>query len=364
MRGAVADSSDEATPETPDGWRSLPRHTPRWLIRRPQLLVTWLSWVNLYRRHRVLWLVSAALLGALVWVSSTRAFASLIAYCSQDFGQVLLALVALAVSSMSVGRRKARIAADRSQSWLTALPVGLSARAQLLVAPLAQLVVLAFVLVACWATTPIPFRSIASVWLTVLAGLAVGPFVPWNVLLMYRSRPEPWRRAIVRARRARWATDPRLTPLSYWAVAQGRVNFNPRMIAAAFLPVLLANPMGQVDMKTVTGAASWGLSLYLLSQLAAMLRSVFPAAWWLAPTPLPFARFAVFMSYRAVLTLVSVWSVAIFFIAALSNPYVATRAGALAVLWIVAFIAVTLGACKVATAPSSTLGARLHGWLT
>src|SRR5262249_54460929 len=93
--------------------------------------------------------------------------------------------------------------------------------------------------------------------------------------------------------------NPKLNPLSYWAIAQGRVQFNPSVISRAVAPVLLAIPMGMEGQVVVAIVAGWVVALYVISLIVATLRAALAAAGWLAPTPIPLSRLPWPVTYRA-----------------------------------------------------------------
>jgi hypothetical protein len=342
-------------------WRTLPATIPQWLVRRPTLLVACLGWINTLRRSRFLLPLSAVLLGAAIWVMSRPAFAGVVEVCAR-YPLVIVALSALH-SATSAVRRKPRFDADRSRSWLTPLPHGLSARAQLVLAPVVQLIVIALILLICWAVSAVRTTSVETVLLAAVAGYAIGGLAGWAILRASQPKNDDWRYAFVRRVRAQWATKPKLQPLSYWAVAQGRVFFNPRTVAPALVPALCAIPMGKIGLAFLAFVGTWLLGLYLLSLLAAIVRAAFPAAWWLAPTSITFSRFTLYLIYRAVAMQAIVWCVVLFFIAALERPQLLRSLYVNSGVWMVIVIAVATASCALAMSSSSLAGSRPHRWL-
>ncbi len=90
-----------------------------------------------------------------------------------------------------------------------------------------------------------------------------------------------------------------LTPLGGWPLAEARFGDRPSLRARSLLLLLLAVPMNEPVGRILAGVFVWLLILHLINLLRALLQSAFPAAWWLAPTPVRAARFAAALSVRA-----------------------------------------------------------------
>lgn len=242
--------------------------------------------------------ILAAVAGiALIWMLAQRWFATFIQNAAIDAWIVVVVMAAH--TAVSIVRRKAHLHDARAQSWLAPLPHRLSERSRLIAQPAIEIAILALLLgIACF-IGPLDFRTAKTLVLAALAGAALGTVVSFLMTRATKRTTEDWRYAIVRQPRAEWASNPRLSPLSYWPIAQGRAQFNPRVISQTVAPVLLAIPLGTGGQTVIALVAAWVIALYVLSLFLATVRSAFAAARWLAPTPLSLKRLLMYLSYRA-----------------------------------------------------------------
>jgi hypothetical protein len=67
--------------------------------------------------------------------------------------------------------------------------------------------------------------------------------------------------------------------------------------------VLLSIPMGTPGEVAIAAAAGWMVALHIVFTLSALVRTAFAAGWWLRSTPIQMSRFALVMSWRAVVSL-------------------------------------------------------------
>jgi hypothetical protein len=283
---------------TSSSWQTLPAVTPQWLARRPELLAAVLRFANLFRRHprRRVFIGLTGL--ALLWVLSRPRFAAFLDEAAVD--SWIVVVVMAAHTAISIVRRKERMRTDRAQSWLAPLPNRLSERARLFALPATELIVLALLLALACTSRSLSVQTAQTLILAALTGIGLGALAGLFTARASARKPEAWRHAIVRQPRAQWATDARLHPLSYWAVAQGRVQFNPGVISRTIAPVLLAIPLGTEGQVAIAIVGGWAVTLYVISLVVATVRTAVAAARWLAPTPIPLSRLLWHVTCRAV----------------------------------------------------------------
>jgi hypothetical protein len=270
---------------------------PQWLARRPELLAAGLRLGNLFRRHPRHLLLVVLVCFALLWILSRPKLAAFLDEAAVDSWIVVVAMAAH--TAISIVRRKARMRTDRAQSWLAPLPNRLSERTRLLALPAIELVVLVLLLTIACLSSPLSIQTATTLVLAALAGIGLGALAGLFTARASARKPEAWRHAIVREPRVKWATDARLHPLSFWAIAQGRAQFNPSVISRTVAPVLLAIPLGTDGQVVIAIVAGWAVALYVISLVIATVRAAFAAARWLAPTPIRRSRLLWHITSRA-----------------------------------------------------------------
>jgi len=307
-----------------------------------------LAWRNACRHERGRTLFAAALV--VIGVSVLAALpptGPTLAWLGRNWAVTLV--IAACLFGLSTARRRQRASLEAATSWLAALPTGIPVRMQTAVgtvARLAALVAFAAVVRVIGAVSRADFSRFA---LAATAGAALGLLGIWR-----------WRRtgvgtpgfhyAIVRRARARWASAPSLAPLANWPAAQGRIFSQPKKAAPLLLFVMMAMPMGSPGQVAIAVA---GVSVALFSVLnlsLALVRVVFDAARWLAPTAVPQWRFTAAFVWRPLLIQALTLAV-LTLLAGVVNPSrtlaVAVPLGALYLCAsLVVVTAVAYGACR------------------
>jgi hypothetical protein len=107
--------------------------------------------------------------------------------------------------------------------------------------------------------------------------------------------------AAARQPRTRWASAPRLTPLSFWSEARARVLLKPKVSARVSLLILLSLPMG-ISAGDALGIAAAALVIVSLGgyTLAALI-TAFAAGKWLTPTSLRAGPFGIAIGSKVIL---------------------------------------------------------------
>jgi hypothetical protein len=280
--------------------RALPPGLARSLAsRRPALLAASLGSCNALRRSPArTGSIAALLIGACAAVLGFPAIGAVLAWFAAH--GVLTGTISAGLFALPLMRRKSRLLASTSASWLAALPVSAPLSPRALGALLRLLPLLALAGLA-WAGGRIEAAAaahlIGAAALGALAGVAVGAIVSRALGL---GAPGSQYASLRRAR-ARWAEAPSLRPLSYWPVARGRIFSRPKSLARVALLVALCLPLGTSGelALVVLAACLAAYGLVLLSLAAA--RVAFEAARWLAPTGVDRRRFALALEWRALL---------------------------------------------------------------
>ena len=269
---------------------------PRWLLARPYLHAGALGWINLHRRNRALLpsLVVALLGGAgLLTLPAVGAWLELVAQ-----NPVLPFLLLAAGSAVLTARRKASVYQSMSTSWLAPLAASGSVPLRMLLAPALQLLLLALAVGIPVLAGTLSRAGGQTLELTVAAACAAGFIVGWFSSHDRTVAAPDFHYVAIRRPRANWATAPRLTPLSFWAVGQAHVSTKPKTTAKALIFVLLALPMGTGGEKAIAIAAGSMVMMYLLALAVAAARVAFAAARWLAVTTPRYLPFTWALSHR------------------------------------------------------------------
>lgn len=340
-------------------FRTLPRATPRWLARQPLMLAGLLRLTNRLRRMKLGWVVILALLAAFVWLITRPLAATALAFLAER--AVLGFIVAALHAATSVVRLRPRFIADQEQSWLAALPYRVPAFARIAFGFGVQLLAIAVLFGIIAAASEISWAAARGAWVGVLGGYVAGAFFAWfqnRVFPARSSESSGSQYAIVRATRKRWAVAPTLFPLSYWAAAWARTLSNPSVTARTLIVVLLAIPLGTPGEVVLATAGGWMAGLYVLMNLVATVRTAFAAGWWLRPTPIRLAPFAVTLVSRTFVIQLGVFAAGMVAVAAAEKPMWNRLAPGAAVSWLVLYAGIAMLACVLALRPKG----HLHWW--
>jgi hypothetical protein len=274
----------------------MPSRMPGWMLRRPYLAVAWLRWLNLFRRRPWLIAVGAVAAVLLIWEITREQFGSWLEDAWSYWGAV--AVGAAFHSMLATGRARARVLAEDSYSWLAPLPIAPSRLSRMVSGLCLQLVALAAVLLVSAASGAVRAATAEKLFLVLavsyLCGFALGR-------LSKRGEAQGGvpdsNYAAAKRPRSRWASDPQLTPLSFWSEARARVLLKPKVSARVTLLFLLSVPAGMdggaLARQAFGTAAAALVVLSLGGYTVAALMTAFAAGKWLTPTPLragPFAR--------------------------------------------------------------------------
>jgi len=203
--------------------------------------------------------------------------------------------LAAVASAIQVARRRVLKRAEFTRSWLAAVPIRSStSRWEALVIETfpatAALVALAVLGVGCGLVLVLSdagrSSSLLAIWACLSAGVAIGVIVgyampaPKPVDLPPGSRYVPHQR-VVKAARIR----PSLSALGYWPVRQMFAWAQPKMVARATIPILLAMPLGTTADAAMGAIAVFGVSGALVLLWLAAISVSNRVRGWMAPLP-------------------------------------------------------------------------------
>jgi hypothetical protein len=335
----------------------IPKGLPAWVLRRPPLLVGALLVTNLLKKTTLAWVSVAVAVSLYAWIVTRTGASAAVVFGAENF--VLVFLMGAVHSSASVMRRTQRASAAAESSWLAPLAYRLPLSARLAVPLLVQLCVLASLAAGISAAGPASFRDAGTVWLAAcigfLVGAAVASLLHWRFVSAASSR-----RVFVRRVRENWARAATLQPLSYWAVARARALNNPGVSAYTMIVILLGIPLGTAGEVAVAIAAGWMVAVYLVLNLVAIVRTAFPAAWWLTPTPITFARFVATVPARTLLAQAIACAALMVAVAAISRAAWVRTAFIGAGTWLAVVTGIALLSCAIAFHPDRWPAAALH----
>jgi hypothetical protein len=341
----------------PPAWSSISRRVPGWVLSRPYAAVAALRCLNVCRRYR--WLMAACVLtvGGALWAAARLGTALETAWAHWR----LVAVVAFLWSYVGAHRRRLRIAAEDAQSWLSPVAVPRSHFLRMTFAPGLQLLAVALLLAADALARPGAGVAVRLLLLVTLC-FGVGLLAGW--LARQRLGGVPSSHYVkVRYPRARWATAPTLTPLSYWASGQASVFLKPKVIARAALPVLLAVPMG-ISANDALGTAALAIVvLSLMGHTVAALRVALAAGAWLSPTPVERRRFAVAVGSAALMAQALTCVVVLFLASAVAPAALIRRFSAIAAVFLAESAALILLAVGFAFKSAVVSRVRTQAWL-
>ena len=272
---------------------------PRWLQARPYLLASTLGWINIHRRYRALLpavVIAVLILGGLLTLPIVGASLETVSQ-TPAIPFILLA----AACAVMTARRKTRLYHEKSTSWLAPLAASASVAIRMTLAPLAQIVVLLVsVAIAVLAGS---LSQAAAVTLAAVVGAAylVGFVLGWLAPHDKTVGSPDFHYVTIRKPRADWATAPRLTPLSYWAVGQAKVTTKPKVTSRILIVILLGIPMGTPAQHAIAIAAGTWVVWYLLALAGSAARVAMTSARWLSVTTVRYVPFTYTLGYRVVL---------------------------------------------------------------
>jgi hypothetical protein len=353
-----AEPRDDALPSaaTPP---AIPQGLPAWILRRPPLLVAALLVTNLFGKKKLAWVGVAVAASLYAWAVTWAGASAAVVFGAEHF--VLVFVLGAIHAFTSVMRRQQRVSVEAENSWLAPLPYRLPTTVRLGVPLVVQLLVLGALLVGVSAAGPASFREAGTVWAAVGGGFLVGAGIAALARSRFRgTQVASSQRAFVHRVREGWARAPKLQPLSYWAIARARALNNPGVSARTMIVILLGIPLGTTGAVAVATAAGWMVGVYLVLNLVAIVRTAFPAAWWLTPTPITFARFVSTVPARTLLAQAIACAALLAAVAAISRPVWIRVAFIGTGTWLALVTAVALLSCVVAFHPDRWPAAALH----
>lgn len=135
------------------------------------------------------------------------------------------------------------------------------------------------------------------------------------------------------------------------------------MRARSLVLLLLALPLDITGAVALAAGAVWLLTMHLMSLLVATVRVAFAAAWWLAPTSVGTARFALTVSHRALLGQIAGCALLVFMAAGVAGPHALGIAVERALIWIAVACMLSAAACLIALRNKSIARSVVHRWI-
>jgi hypothetical protein len=309
----------------------------------------WLQWRNALRRHPSIYAALIIVPAAFVWGCSRGAARALMQQAAAHW--LLTASVFAALCAASVTRARARAQQRQLHSWLAALPVSNRLVVAAVRVPLLALGIILVAVGTAWgaglsaAATALLLSSIAGAG---ALGVGIGWYWPHRQAPLI---PPSWYTRIRRSRQA--SRHAWVWGLGTWPLARSQVWGRPRITARQLALVALAMPLGTPAIQALLAMGAALIAAYLLRMLAATVRVAFPAARWLAPTPIGFVRLTCALIWLALLRQLMVIALLLLFVRALPLAVRGTQALTRGAGCWLASLAVSVAACAWAYARSS-----------
>ena len=313
-----------------------------WLDARPSVRLAWLAGRNVLRRWPLAGPAALGALAALATLGRVRAVARAIGSAAREPRLVLV--ISALTATVLVVRRHRRLAREAHRRWLGALPNDVSAMVRAVSGPVALGLTAAVWLALASALARLPAWMPARIIMAAAAGAVIGVALAAAIAAAREWRARRGRAAARVRRRPRyspseparsgWATRAMLAPLGGWPLAEARFKDRPSIRAHSLWLLLLAVPMNEPVGHVLASVFVWLLILHLLNLLRALVRTAFPASWWLAPTSLGSVRFAIALCRRALGATAAACAVLIVLTYALGGPGPARIGVLAAALWL------------------------------
>lgn len=207
----------------------------------------------------------------------------------------LCAALAAVASAVQIARRRALKRAQFARSWLAALPVRAStARWEALAIETLPAIAAASLLAAASLSCALllGFRheggSVAAfrAWAYLSTGIAVGVLGSYLIPQPKAVDLPPGSRYVPRARRGRSAAiRPSFSSLGQWPIRQMFARAQPKIVARATIPVMLAMPLGTMADAALVVLALSGIVGATSLLCSAVISTSRWARRWLAPLP-------------------------------------------------------------------------------
>lgn len=308
-----------------------------------------LQWRNALRRHPSIYAALIIVPAVFVWACSREAARALLQKAAAHW---LLAAIVVAVLCATAVTRARRHARQRQlHSWLAALPVSDREFAAAVRAPVSALcisLIAVAVAVGAGLSSAAAGTLLPSIGIAGALGVAMGWYWPHRQAPMI---PPSWYASVRRRPRALWRAW--VWGLGTWPLAHSQVWGRPKVTARQLAFVALGLPMGTPAIQALLVVGSALIVSHLLRLLAATARVAFPAARWLAPTPISLVRLTCALIWLALLRQIIV--IALLLLLATALPLAVTGAQALSrgAGWLLLSAVLSVAACAVAYARSS-----------
>lgn len=260
-----------------------------------------------------------------------------------------MVIAVLGASSVKRGRRRAQ--QRQLHSWLAALPISDRRLAASIRAPVSALCIgLLAVAVAC--SAGLAAAAAGTLLLCIgtagALGVGIGWYWPDKQAPMI---PPSWYASVRRSPRALWRAG--LWGLGTWPIAHGQVWGRPKVTARQLAFLALGLPMGTTAIQALLVMGSALIVSHLLRLLAATARVSFPAARWLAPTPIGVVRLTCSVIWLALLRQLVVIALLLLFVSALRPTVTAAQARTAGASWLLLSLLLSVAACAWAYGRSS-----------
>lgn len=276
---------------------------PRWMAAHPHLSSRLLAWRNAYRyRAGRTWIALVLVVAGLVVVALLPPTGALLGWLGRNWA--ITFVIATCIFTLSTARLRQHASIAAPASWLASLPAASPQWLQVVSDTIGRLAaIVAFI--ALMGLVGVSDRSdLSRLAVATVAGAIVGLLAGWRLPRAGIGAPG-FHSAIVRRRRARWASAPSLSPLGNWPAAQGRIFSRPKRMAPMLIIPMMAIPAGlhAAPGQVALAVAAVCMALFsVFSLTVAAVRVAFGAARWLAPTTVGRWRFTVALIWRVGIT--------------------------------------------------------------
>lgn len=169
--------------------------------------------------------------------------------------------------------------------------------------------------------------------------------------------------AAVRKPRKHWASKPSLLPLGYWPMARARFAERPKIRARSLALFLLSVPLDAAAAAAVAGAVVWLTTMHLVYLAGATVRVAFSASWWLKPTPVGTARFAISVGCRAFVGQLASCALLVGIAVGIAGAQAARGLIHGVMVWVAAVCVLYVAASTLAIRGRSVASSTLHRWM-
>ncbi|HTT05876.1 MAG TPA: hypothetical protein VMF64_11350 [Steroidobacteraceae bacterium] len=273
---------------------------------------------------------------------------------------LLTAIVFAALCAASVTRARARVRRRQLHGWLAALPVSDCVLAASVSAPVSALCISLLAIAVAWGAG-LSAAAAGTLLLALGTAAALGVGLGWY--WPHRQAPlipPSWYTRIHRSPQAPWRA--RIWGLGTWPLACSQVWGRPKITSRQLAFLALGMPLGTPAIRALLVIGSALIVSHLLRMLAATARVAFPAARWLAPTPIGVVRLTCALIWLTLLRQAIVLALLVLFVGALPLALTGTQALARGADWLLLSLVISVAACAWAYAHGSPDRAPLSAW--